>query len=133
MSIVIDIGKGAAGAPVWVADCGGCRYICKSAVAVVLIELVCAEVGDVEIQVTVVVIIADGGTRTVGGTPNACCFCYICKGVISVVSVEDVMRCPVCVHCLSELRAVDEIDVEIAVAVIIEKPATGSEEFIEKP
>ena len=131
MSVVIDIGKGTTGAPVWIADFGVCRYICKSAVPVVLIELICTEVGDVKIQVAVVVIIADGGTSAVGGAPNARRFSHICKSVISVVSVEDIMRClvlsVVCLQC-----AVDEVDIKVTVAVIIEKPAAGSEEFIEK-
>ena len=131
MSIIIDIGKGATGAPVWVADFGVCRYICKSAIAIVLIELVCTEVGDVKIQVSVIVIIPDGGTGAVGGTPNACLLCDICKGAISVVSVEDVMQCLVlCIACLN--CAIDEVDVKVAIAIIIEKTTTGSEEFIEK-
>ena len=34
----------------------------------------------------------------------------------------------VCLDC-----TVDEVYVEVAVAVVVKKPATGSEEFVEKP
>lgn len=108
-----------------------CCHVREGAVAIVPIELILTEVGDVQVYIAVVIVITDCGTDPVCSTPDPYLVGNIGEGVIAIVAVEDVMWCLVLpVFCL--YRTVDEVDVEIAIAIVIEKPTTGSEEFIEE-
>ena len=107
-----------------------CCHVCEGAIAIIPIELIFTEVGDVQIYIAIVIVITDSGTSAVGTTSYTCLVGDISEGVITVVSVEDVMRGLVLsTSCLN--RAIDEVDVEIAISIIIEKSTTRSEKFVE--
>ena len=52
-------------------DAGRGRHVGEGAVAVVLVEEVGAEAGDVEVEIAVVVVVADGDAGLVGGLAGA--------------------------------------------------------------
>ena len=108
-----------------------CCPVREGPITVILIELIFAEVSDVEIYIAIIIVITDSCTDTVSRTSDTCLVGNIGESIIAIVSIENVTRCAVLfttgLNC-----AIDEVDVEITVAIIIEKSTARSEEFVEE-
>src|SRR5262249_18646995 len=105
-------------------DAGFCCDIGESAVAVVVVEQVGAELRDEEIGEAVVVVVAPDAAEAVVGAGDAGGVGDVGEGAVAVVAVEGVLFGDVAVVAVA---AVDEIDVLPAVIVVIGDAQAGSE------
>src|SRR5271170_2399093 len=88
---------------------------------VVVIKAVLAEVGDIDIRPAVIVVVGDGDADTPAIIGHACLRRYIGKGAIVIVVKERSMGRS-CFTVYSVVgRAIDEIDIQPAVVVIVDK------------
>jgi hypothetical protein len=101
----------------------------KSSVPVVVKKLITGNVGNENVGATIVVVVTNGDTHSVACSGHAGFFSDIGKRAVVVVAIEPV---PVVGRGLFKRRnlgAVDAIDVEKAVVVVIEKSHTGNHGF----
>ena len=91
----------------------------KRSVAVISIEPICAEVRHINIGIPVVIVIAAGGTVAVTAfVADTGYRCDIGETSIAVISVEDTGCC-----------AIYQVDIKLAIVVIIEECAACAEGF----
>src|SRR5437762_712614 len=140
VAVVVD--PGGTGAPAGVVDAGfGCD-VGKGAVAIVVIEDVAAEVGDVKILKAVVVVIADGDSHAVADVADAGFFGDIDEmelaGFGEHVAEQAIAGLPAgwgrefgAPRILRGIKsgALDEVDVEGAIVVVIEERNARAHDF----
>ena len=73
-AVAIDIHEGRRDAPSWIGGAADSRRIAERAVAVVAQQLIRSELGDVEIDAAVVVVVAGGGAHAVAAHVDAALF-----------------------------------------------------------
>ncbi len=120
-SVAVVVAPGGAGGPVAEGDAGFFGDVGKGSVVVVVVEAVLAEVGDVDIGPAVVVVVGDRGAESPAIVGDACFGGDVGEGsVVIVVEERGVGR-----RCLAGQRivggAVDEIDVQPAVVVVVDQ------------
>ena len=127
-SISVHVGEGAAGSPVPVAQSGLFGGIDEGAIPFVAVEYVGAEVGQIQIQVAVVVDVGRGTAHAVGGVGHACCGGDIGEGAVPFVAVKLIGRSVFQCHLFfGWRRAVDQINIQISIAVVVEECSAGTE------
>jgi hypothetical protein len=102
------------------------RHIGKRAIAVVVEELVAVDVGDEDVGPAVVIIVADGNAHAVTGAGQPGLFGDVGERQVAVVVEQAVAELRAVLGEPGHGAAVDEVDIEQAVAVVIEQatPAT---------
>ena len=136
MAVSVIVDPGAASVPArfraGLEQAGAFRDIGERAVAIVVIENVLAVVGDEEIVIAVVVVVADAaGLSPAGADVEAGTFGDIGEGAVAIVFEETAMRFLAFGKTL-EAPAIDEEEIEPAVVVIVvegEAAAGGFEEI----
>ena len=118
VAVAVDIEKAGAGAPLrrTARHAGRRRHIRECAVAVVLVQEVGAEAGDVEVEIAVAVVVADGDAGLVGVLARAAAVHarlrgHVAERAVTVVAVEHVCRAR---------RAVDEVQILKTVVVVVD-------------
>ncbi len=124
--IVID--KRSAGGPTRIVDAGFRGDVSESAVAVVFQKMIRTETGDVEIFEAVVVVIADGDAHAPTDIAHAGLSPNFRKLAVAVVAIEIAFRFSFRLHQIDGQR-VDEVDIEIAVVVVIKKSDAAAHRF----
>src|SRR6476620_1456502 len=94
MAVAVVVDEGAAGAPGFAGagDAGFLADVGEGTVAVVPIQHIFSVVGDVEIGVTVVVVIADANALSPSGVGEAGFLGDVGEGAIVIVAVEMICR-----------------------------------------
>ncbi len=135
-AIVIEVHPGCGRRPTAAAGAGALRDIGEGSVSVVVIEMVAAEAGYIEIVVSVIVVVADSYAHVVSDTLKASLLRYILKGSVRLLMVEAVpilraglLRDRSLGRGIAERRSVGEEDVESAVVVVVEESDAGSHGF----
>ena len=123
MAVFVVVDPGAAGVPArfgaGLEEAGAFGDVGEGAVAIVVIENVLAVVGDEEIVVAVVVVVADAaGLSPAGADVEAGTFGDIGEGAVAIIFEEAAMRLFALRETL-EAPAVDEEEIEPAVVVVV--------------
>src|ERR1043166_29790 len=122
----------------WIVNARLPRYIGKRTVTVVVIQHVVTCVGDVKVEKAIVIVVADGDTHTVADVPHSGLFSDVDEaqlaGLRKQVLVEPVAGLPAgwgrgYEFARVETRALDEIDVQIAVVVVIKQGHAGAHDL----
>ena len=103
-------------------DAGALRDVREGAVGVVPIQPVGAVVGDQEVEVAVVVDVADGRAHAVAGVAGPGFPCRIAKDAIRILAEQPVAGAGLAI-------GVYEIHVEVPVAIVVEDSEPGSHHF----
>ena len=119
ITIVVIVKEGRACAPQFIVDSGALSVICKSAVAVVAVELAGAVAGDVNIRPAVVVIVSDRQTHAQYAVRDARALCHVGKGAIMIVYIKKIIR----------IKIIGNIDIFPAIPVKISNWNTMSVPF----
>ncbi len=101
----------------------------ERAVAIVVKKLVARDVGEKNVGVAVIVVIANGDTHAVACAGDACFFGHVSERAVVVVVEEAI---PVCGRGLFErgnLGTVNAVDIEEAVVVVVEQGDAGNHGF----
>ena len=102
-------------------DPGPVRDIRETPVAVVAIEPVPAEIGDVEIGPAVVVVVPDDGAETPTFVGHSRRGRGVGEGAVAVVAIEGRLRMFLLASNRLEAGTVDQVDVDPAVPVVVEE------------
>ena len=111
-----------------VLDSGCAAHVVKGPVAIVAVEDVGTEVGHKQVGIAVVVEISDGGPQPVSGLAQAGLFRNIHEFPAAHVPIERVGG-NVAQRSAAERRAVDQVNVEQAIAVVVEYREAGADRF----
>ena len=131
-SIVVQFGERAASAPLRVSDVCCLRDIGEGGIAVVAVKDVRSEVCHIDVNVAIVIVIAGRRANPVARIAYACGRGNIGKRSVAVIAIENVRwQFPVRFCCLSS--RVDEVNVKIAIVIVIKKTAARAVLFVEKP
>ena len=128
-AVAIVVEEDGAGVELAGFEAGDAGFFCdvgESAVAVVVIQDVGAELRDVEIGEAVVVVVAPDAAEAVVCAGDACGVGDIGEGAVGVVAIESVFDGDVAVVAIT---AVDEVDVLPAVVVEVGDADAGAEFF----
>ncbi len=125
VAIPVVIHKRRAGAPAVVADSGLVRDVCKTTITPVTVEQVRAGVGHVQVWAAIVVVVAHDGANTPTPVPDSGTGRYILKASISSVAVEHIGS-PQGHLPVFDPPAIDHVEIEIAVVVVIEERPSGA-------
>ncbi len=128
-AIAVVVAPGGAGGPGADGDAGLFGDVGEGAVVVVAIEAVLAEVGDEEIGPAVVVEVADDGAKAPAIVGDAGLGGDVGKGAVVIVMEERGVRGGCLAGFGFEGGAVDEVDVEPAVVVVVEQSDAGADGF----
>jgi hypothetical protein len=125
---VVVVHEGGARGPFAAGDAGLGRGVGEAACALVAIELVGEDAGDVEVLVAVVVVVADRDSLAVARAGEARRLRHVLEAAVRLLAVEAVpVARPVLLrqgagrHRVVDPRPVREEDVEAAVAVVVEE------------
>ena len=113
IAVAVDVTEGGTGRPavvVFAFDARHHRNVREGAVAVVAEELVVPVAGHVEVQVTIPVVVADGAAQTVGVVLQAGHGGHVGESAVPVVVVES-----------AGVLGTDEVEIEPAVAIVVEQ------------
>jgi len=128
-SVTIEIEERGTEAPQLTADSGLLGDVREGSVAVVEVEAVAAVVGDEEIPIAVIVVVGGNRGHAEPRVSHTRLFGDVGEGGVAVVAIERVFQLASEVatsrraHRL-EVASVDQVDVEIAVVVVIRRPRT---------
>ena len=132
MSIEVKIPEGRAHAPVTIPNAGvGCN-VREGTIPIVSIKLISAEVSKVNVGIPVVVVVCRETPHTVTVIMLESGFCCgINKCSVPFITVEDVyvLRVSVELESWSEGTAIDKIDVEMSIVIVVKKESTRSHRF----
>ena len=120
-AVAVVVAPGGAGGPVAERDAGFLGDVGEGAVVVVVVEAVLAEVADVDVGPAVVVVVADGHAEAPAVVGHAGFCGDVGEGAVVVVVEERGVRRRGFAGQRVEGGAVDEIDVEPAIVVVIEQ------------
>src|SRR5206468_2458122 len=125
-SVAVVVKEGAARAPSCTAlhQTGAARDVLERAVSSVSVQAVLAPIGDEEIVVPVIVVVADAGALAPTARAQPGAFGDILKRPVSPIPVQ-VIGWLLPLGKTFEHRAVDEKDVEPAVAVVVDRGRAG--------
>ncbi len=125
-AVAVVVSPGCAGGPV--AERHACFFgdVGEGAVVVVVIEAVLAEVADVDVGPAVVVIVGDGDADTPALVGNAGFFGDVGEGAVVIVVKERSFGCGGFSGQGVGGGAVDEIDVEPAIVVVVDEADAGA-------
>ncbi len=131
VAVAVVVEERGARTPARRAQAGRRGHVGEGAVAVVVVEALAVEAGDVEVGPAVVVVIADGQAHAAHRSAQACARCHVGERPVSVVAVERVARHgPVG---LRLQRVGHEIDVEQPVLVEVHEAAPTAHRLHEVP
>ncbi len=99
------------------------RHVAEVAAAFVVEQVIAAECGDVDVVAAVIVVVADGHAQAIDFDVEAAAFGDVGEGAVVIVAIERGGGVPAV---RSPVLAVDQQDVEPAIAIGIEKGAAGS-------
>ena len=145
-AVLVVIKKNGAGTPARIIDASRRSDVTEAAIAVVEQQLVVIQIHHVEIWKTVIVDIAGCHTHAISSAKLARFLRHIGEtnqrlsiiagpGVVSVQAVAQGQRVPGWKQCVINLfagtqrGALDDIDVQVAIAVVIEKGAAGTDDL----
>jgi len=132
MSVEIVVSEGRANTPIPITHPRVRCDICKGAIAIVPIELVWTEISEIEVGITIVVIIRGDAAHTVFLIVlKSRCYCTINKRAITAVSIENVHFVGLFLmwNIVVEGAAIDKVDVEMSIVVVVKEESTGSHRF----
>src|SRR6202044_1868846 len=87
-AICVQIDPGSSGGPTASAHSSLLRHVCKSAVPIVVVELVASVGSDIEVLVSIVVIICGGDTHAVAGALQSRALGHVLKRSVLLLVVE---------------------------------------------
>src|SRR5688500_110500 len=88
VAVAIDVQKGTTGTPQIGIGAAGVRHFGKPAATGVVIQLIRADVGDVQVNQAVIVVIARARTHSVIAVPDARGGCYVLEGRLAAIPVQ---------------------------------------------
>src|ERR1700736_6242326 len=130
-AVAVEVAPGWSGGPAAESNTGFFGDIGEGAVVIIVIQAIFAEVGDVDVRPSIVVVVGDGNAEAPALVGDAGFRCDIGESTVMIVVEESGVRRGLGAFHGSDSRAVEEVDVEPAIVVVIEKSdsGTGSVEY----
>ena len=125
IAVTIQIGERAARAPTRIADVRRGGDVGERAVAAIAVEHVGPVVGDVQVGAAVAVDVASAGAHPVLAMADPGTLGDVGERAVAAVAVEPMLR-PLRDRCIGKRPAVDDEDVDPAVAVVVEEQPARS-------
>ena len=125
-AVTVEISPGWSGGPAAESYAGFFGNVGEGAVVIIVVEAILAEVSDVDVGPTVVVVIGDGDAEAPTLVGDARFSGDIGEGAVVIVVEESGARGGLGAFHGGNGRAVDEVDVEPAVVVVIEESDAGA-------
>jgi hypothetical protein len=119
VAVAVGVEERRADAPARVTDAGPAGHLLEGAVAPVPVEEVGAEGGHVDVGKAVAVDVADAAAVAVDGRRHAGGARHVAKGAVALVAIEDAVGGGAPAE-LGESEGVHEVEVLVAVAVVVE-------------
>src|SRR5437868_10399953 len=110
-TVAVVIAECRPGGPASISNSRLCGYVGKCSIAVIAIQHVPAEAGDVEIRPAVVVVVGHGATHSETWSPNSSLVGDVGKGSIMIISVES-SPALLPLECHIHARRVREVNVQ---------------------
>src|SRR6266852_8786562 len=137
-AIAIVVHETGAGAPSTAAHASLGGNVSKSAVTVVVVKNIPAQVGDQQVHISIIVEITDSHPHTVGVALHSRVFRDVSKSAISVIAIEAVPVTRIgfvgqrpARHGVLNLRSIHEEQIEVAIVVVIEHGHAAAHGFRE--
>ena len=126
VAVIFHVEEGGAGAPVGTNDAGFGRNVAEGAVPVVAIEPIGSEVGDVDVPVAVIVVVANGNPHAIGAVslqprPGG----HLLETAVGQVAIERVANRPGGAG-VGRQASVDQQNIQPPVVVVVEQGASGA-------
>src|ERR1051326_1015382 len=119
IAIMVVITEGSTGGPAAVGDAGFLGYVSESSVAVVAIENVATEAGDIQVGPAIIVVIAHGATHgELAGRSDAGFISDVGKSAVVIVVIQRAAR-GLALERAFDAGGVSEVNVGPAIAVVI--------------
>ena len=132
VAVAIDVEKGTTGTPHIGIGAAGIRHFGKPAATGVVIQLIRTDVGDVQVNQAVIVIVAGAGAHPVPALPDTRRGRRILERPIAAIPVQAMARAP-CDGCIGDGTAVHQEDVEPAIIVKVEEKTARPQNLGQEP
>ena len=89
-AIIVIVEPTCASAPSGSRNAGLLSYVCKRPIAIIAVENVATELGNVQVGKAIAVVVTNGYSHSIATPRNSCFLSDVCKCAVAIIAIESI-------------------------------------------